>query len=98
MPTKRTPPAAVITDPAVESIIADICRSLGYDPSRPPVNLSDDETSAVLGATVGTLCTWRSTGRYDISFVKVGRSVRYPTRGLAEFLARRTRAHTSAAV
>jgi len=75
-------------------LIADICRQLGYDPTHPPVNVSDKEASQILGATQGTLCTWRSTGRYRIPFVKVGRKVRYPLRGLAEFMTRRTIEHT----
>lgn len=84
-------------DPIIEQLVADICRQLGYDPARPPVHLGDSEAAQALGSTRGTLCTWRSTGRYNIPFVKIGRTVRYPIRGLAEFMARRTFNHTSCA-
>lgn len=75
-----------MNDQAIKDIIQCICAQLGYE--RPPVNITPAETSQILGATVGTLEVWRSTGRYNLPFIKVGRLVRYPLRGVAEFLAR----------
>jgi len=53
-----------------------------------------DETQAAqaLGSARGTLSVWRSTGRWNLPFVKVGRSVRYRVGDLLDFLERRTRA------
>jgi len=43
------------------------------------------------------LSVWRSTGRYNLPYMKVGRLVRYRLSDLAEFLARRTSEHTGEA-
>ncbi|MNN99381.1 Helix-turn-helix domain protein [compost metagenome] len=48
----------------------------------------------MLGVKKSTLSVWRSTGRYDLKFIKVGRLVRYRISDLAEFLARRSANHT----
>jgi hypothetical protein len=42
-----------------------------------------------------TLSVWRSTDRYNLKYVKVGRCVRYCMRDLRQFLASRTRTHTA---
>ena len=42
----------------------------------------------------GTLSVWRSTGRYDLPFVKIGRKVRYRLGDVMDFIARRTMTHT----
>jgi len=39
--------------------------------------LSVQETAELLGVEVTTLATWRSTRRYSLRWVKVGRSVKY---------------------
>lgn len=39
--------------------------------------LDEKQAASVLSIKPGTLSVWRSTGRYSIPFVKVGRSVRY---------------------
>ncbi len=75
----------IMSDSAILKITKAISDQLGYE--RPPVTLTPQETSQVLGATVGTLEVWRSTGRYNLPYVKVGRLVRYPTKSVAEFLA-----------
>ncbi|HUX81496.1 MAG TPA: helix-turn-helix domain-containing protein [Halothiobacillus sp.] len=74
-----------MNDQAIHDITQRICAQLGYE--RPPVNITPAETSQILGATVGTLEVWRCTGRYNLPYVKVGRLVRYPLKGIAEFLA-----------
>ena len=52
--------------------------------------LSDLEAAAALDTAPATLAHWRSTGRYNLPFIKVGRKVRYKAGDLRAFLARRT--------
>ena len=47
--------------------------------------------AAVLDVTAGTLSVWRSTGRYAIPFIKVGRNVRYRRADLTAWLETRYR-------
>lgn len=54
--------------------------------------LDDDDAAAALDTTPGTLSVWRSTGRYKLPFVKIGRKVRYRVGDLRAFIERRTRA------
>jgi hypothetical protein len=57
--------------------------------------LLDEEPAAeILGVVPGTLSVWRSTGRYDLPYVKIGRSVKYRPSDLRAFIERRTRTHT----
>ncbi|WP_236450480.1 helix-turn-helix domain-containing protein [Stutzerimonas stutzeri] len=81
----------------IEAIKADIAAALGYDPKNPPVQVDDKQAAAALGIKASTLSVWRSTGRYNLPFMKVGRLVRYRLSDLAEFLARRTSEHTGEA-
>jgi excisionase family DNA binding protein len=54
--------------------------------------LLDEKAAAeILDIAPGTLSVWRSTGRYRIPFVKVGRRVRYRRADLEAWLASRTR-------
>ena len=54
--------------------------------------LLDEKAAAdFLQLAPGTLSVWRSTGRYCIPFVKVGRRVRYRRADLEAWLASRTR-------
>lgn len=53
--------------------------------------LDDKEAADYLGTTAGTLSVWRSTGRYKLPFVKVGRNVRYRRADLDSWLESRTR-------
>lgn len=78
----------------IEAIKADIAAALGYDPKNPPVQIDDKQASMALGVKAGTLAVWRSTGRYNLPFMKIGRLTRYRVSDLAEFLARRTSDHT----
>jgi hypothetical protein len=52
--------------------------------------LTDDEAARILGVTPGTLQVWRSTGRYKLPFVKVGRNVRYVQSNLISWIQERT--------
>lgn len=60
--------------------------------------LDDTQAAAALDTTTGTLSVWRSTGRYNLPFVKVGRKVRYRAGDLRAFLAKRTQTHTGQGV
>lgn len=53
--------------------------------------LDEKSAAAVLDVTPGTLSVWRSTGRYSLPFLKVGRKVRYRHSDLLAWLERRTR-------
>lgn len=61
-------------------------------------NLLDEKQAAeFLTCEPGTLSVWRSTGRYQIPFVKVGRRVRYKRADLEAWLESRTRANGATA-
>lgn len=48
-----------------------------------------------LGISPGTLQVWRSTGRYNLPFVKVGGRVMYRPEDIQAFIERRTMDHTA---
>lgn len=55
-------------------------------------DLIDENTAAdFLHISPGTLSVWRSTGRYQIPFIKVGHCVRYSKKSLEAWLESRTR-------
>lgn len=56
--------------------------------------LTPEQAAEYLGLKPQTLAVWRSTGRYSIPFVKVGRNTRYHKADLDKFLEQRTIAHT----
>lgn len=51
---------------------------------------SRQEAADFLGTTVGTLAVWKSTGRYNLKTVKVGRLVKYRYSDLLDFIERNT--------
>lgn len=62
-----------------------------YNPDR----LFDTDTAGqVLDVSINTLSIWRSTGRYNLPFVKIGRKVRYKAGDLLAFIERRTQTQT----
>lgn len=81
----------------IESIKRDIACALGYDPKSPPLQIDDRQAAQVLLIKASTLAVWRSTGRYNLPFLKVGRLVRYRVSDIAQFLAARTADHTDGA-
>ena len=81
----------------IEAIKAEILAQLDCDPQHPPAQIDDTRAASVLGVRATTMCVWRSTGRYNLPYIKVGRLVRYRISDLAEFLARRTACHTGEA-
>lgn len=64
---------------------------------RTPDLLDEKQAADFLAVTPGTLSVWRSTGRYSIPFVKVGRCVRYSRIALEEWLESRTRSNGATA-
>jgi predicted site-specific integrase-resolvase len=53
--------------------------------------LNDKAAAQVLDVTTGTLSVWRSTGRYELPFLKIGRKVRYRHSDLLAWLDKRSR-------
>lgn len=81
----------------IEAIKAEILAQLNCDPKHPPVQIDDKSAAAALGVQANTLAVWRSSGRYRLPFIKVGRSVKYRLSDLAEFIANRTACNTEEA-
>lgn len=57
---------------------------------QPASLLTRREAAAYLGVSEHTLAVWRSTGRYDLPVVKMGRLAKYRLSDLDAFIARRT--------
>ena len=74
---------------SVYSIVAEIGRTLGYPPEAIPVQINEKLASEVLSVKVSTLTNWRTTGRYNLPYIKVGRLVRYRVADLAAWIAKR---------
>lgn len=53
--------------------------------------LDEKQAADYLTVSPGTLAVWRSTGRYNLPFVKVGRRVRYRIADLDAWLDARSR-------
>ena len=58
-------------------------------PERDPL-MTENQAAELLGVKPTTLQVWRSTKRYPLEYVKVGRLVRYRLSALEEFVALRT--------
>lgn len=52
--------------------------------------ITPHEAASILGVSPGSLMVWRSTGRYDLPFVKVGSKVMYNPADVQAFIERRT--------
>ena len=59
--------------------------------------LAPADAGAAIGIEPSTLSVWRSTGRYNLKFVKSGRKVFYRAGDLRAFLESRTKTHTGEA-
>ncbi len=57
--------------------------------------LTTTEAARFLNVRPNTLAIWRSTGRYNLPFVRVGRLVRYRLDDLLEFAERRSATKTT---
>lgn len=75
-------------------IAVQIVVQLGFNPDNPPIHIDDKQAAEALGLKPATLAVWRSTGRYNLHYLKVGRLVKYRISDIAEFLASRTFNHT----
>lgn len=53
--------------------------------------LDENSAATLLDVSPGTLSVWRSTGRYNLPFLKIGRKVRYRHSDLLAWLESRTR-------
>lgn len=53
--------------------------------------LDEVQAADYLGVSPATLATWRSTGRYQLPYCKMGRLIRYRIHDLAQFLESRMR-------
>ena len=67
------------------SIVAGLLRPKNTD------LIDEHEAAAMLDLAPGTLSVWRSTGRYNIPFIKIGRKVRYSRTALNAWIESRTR-------
>ncbi len=52
--------------------------------------VSPEQAAKYLGTTPGTLAVWRCNRRYDLPYVKIGKSVRYRQSDLERFVQSRT--------
>lgn len=77
------------------SLRRDIAFSLNLDPDKLPALLNTEQAAIVLDNSPQTLSIWRSTKRYNLPYVKIGRRVKYRVSDLMDFIERRT--HGSAA-
>jgi predicted site-specific integrase-resolvase len=52
------------------------------------------EAADALGIKEGTLAVWRSTGRYPLPYVRIGRKIFYRGGDLTDFIESRVATHT----
>jgi len=79
----------------LESITRDIAQDLGFTSHQNlPTSLSNKQAAQVLHVSPDTLALWRSTGRHQLHYQKIGRYIRYPVQSLAQFIQSRTFSHT----
>lgn len=57
--------------------------------------LNEKEASTFLGIAKGTLAVWRSTRRYGLPYLKIGRLVRYRRKDLDTWLQNRAQVSKS---
>ena len=48
--------------------------------------LTPEDVAERLGVSTQTLASWRTTNRYDLPFIRIGRLVRYRTADVEDFL------------
>lgn len=59
--------------------------------------LTDIQAAEALTTEPTTLAIWRTTGRYSLPYVKIGRLVRYRVGDLKAFIESRVKSHTGEA-
>ena len=55
----------------------------------PPELVKPKKTADLLGVTEDTLAIWRCTQRYDLPYVRVGKSIMYDLKDVVNFIERR---------
>ena len=48
--------------------------------------LTPEDVAEMLGVSTQTLASWRTTNRYGLPFIRIGRLVRYRTADVEDFL------------
>jgi len=57
--------------------------------------ITPQDASERLGVSKGTLAVWRSTGRYPLKFIKIGKNVMYKIADIDAFIVNNTHIHTA---
>ena len=65
-------------------------KPLGVFNMNKPTLLNPEEAANYICVAPDTLAVWRSTGRYNIPYIKIGRKVFYREENLIQFLEERT--------
>lgn len=71
-------------------LLQEIANHLGLDITKMPVTIDEKSAAKALGVKGTTLSVWRSTKRYPLPYIKVGRLVKYRVKDIATFLENRT--------
>ncbi|MBL4834087.1 MAG: helix-turn-helix domain-containing protein [Pseudomonas sp.] len=61
----------------------------------PAALLTPAQASQLLGVSVKTLATWRSTGRHSLPYIRCGARIRYQQQAIATWLNQRTQTATA---
>lgn len=78
--------APPIPDAVMQSLVEDIHRQLGHDPTRPPALLTEVEAARILHQRPHTLQNWRCAGCKSLPWRKIGSATLYRARDLAAFI------------
>lgn len=62
---------------------------------KPADLLTPEQAGQLLGVSVKTLASWRSTGRNALPYIRCGARIRYQRQALAEWLTQRTQTSTA---
>lgn len=62
--------------------------------SASPTLLTPEQAAERMGLRPQTLAVWRTTGRYGLPYVRVGRLIRYKPEDIDTFLDGRRQTHT----
>lgn len=76
----------------LNQLTQELSNTLGYK-SR-PCYITPEEVALLGVASKNTLAVWRSSGRYNLPYVKMSRLVRYRLTDVAQHLISRTVTHT----
>jgi len=54
--------------------------------NSPFETLSQEETAEMLGVRTSTLASWRSSGKYGLKYIKIGKKITYMKKDVKEFI------------